>query len=81
MDDDNVFDNDCLDACTSTHLQCMRTCPCLIVGDCPLGCPCPSFSCIPACEVEVDIDPAQENKLKLYDIRFCRLMNESRSLL
>ena len=55
------FDNDCLDGCTSTHLQCMRTCPCVTVGDCPLGCPCPSFPCDPACEVEVDIEPAQES--------------------
>ena len=55
------FDTDCLDACTSTHLQCMRTCPCVTVGDCPFGCPCPSFSCDPTCEVEVDIEPAQES--------------------
>ena len=57
------FDNNCLDACTATHLQCMRTCPCVTVGDCPFGCPCPSFSCDPACELEVDIEPAQESKL------------------
>ena len=58
-----VFDNECLDACTASHLQCMRTCPCVTVGDCAFGCPCPGFSCDPVCDDDDDIDRAQENEL------------------
>ena len=74
---DPVFDNDCLDVCTAAHLQCMRTCPCVTVGDCAYGCPCPNYSCSPTCENEVDFDPAQENELNYLDILFSRLFSYS----